>query len=74
MNKQIICSNLKCKHHSQAGTCRCGTIVLTLNGVHTQNQGYQDFLKCSRYEEDKEYKRLRKKVEKMLGVNNDGLK
>lgn len=65
--KTIICSNLKCKHHTQAGTCRCHTIVLSLNGVNTIHQGFQDYLKCSRFEYSKEYLKMKDKIDEILG-------
>jgi len=65
-NKEIICSNLKCKYHTDKGTCKRKRITLYLNGVHTLNQGYQDYLKCSSFELDEEYKRMKEKVEMLL--------
>lgn len=67
MDKIIICSNLKCKHRSQAGTCRCKRINLSLNGVNTVNQGYQDYLRCGNFELDEEYKKMKEFVDEILG-------
>lgn len=64
--KKIICSNLKCKYMSDKGICQAKKIELSLNGVHTKHQGYQDFLKCKTFKIDDEYEQLVKTVEEIL--------
>ena len=49
--KQVICSNLKCKHWKQSGICNCKTIILKFSNIAIVNQGRKDILECSRYEE-----------------------
>ena len=64
--KQVICSNLKCKHWKQSGICNCKTIILKFSNIATVNQGRKDILECSRYEESKEYNQLKEKVSELL--------
>ena len=65
--KQIICSNLKCKHWKQSGICGCHTIILKYSNIATVNQGRKDILECTRFEESKEYSELRKKLNELEG-------
>lgn len=44
---KVECSNLKCKYMSNKGICKAKKINLSLNGIHTKNQGFQDYLKCN---------------------------
>ena len=63
--KEIICSNLKCKHWKQSGICNCKTIVLKYSNIATINQGRKDILECSRFEESKEYKKMKQQIEEL---------
>lgn len=63
---EVICSNLKCKYMNDKGKCTCKKIELSLNGIHTLNQGYQDFLRCNSFKKDEEYSRLEKKIKELL--------
>lgn len=63
---KVECSNLKCKYMSEKGICKANKINLSLNGIHTKNQGYQDYLKCNTYEKDEEYKKLEIKIQELL--------
>jgi len=67
---KVYCSNLKCKYMNDKNICTAKTIVLSLNGIHTTNQGYQDFLKCKTYKISSEYEELQNKVNELLGDTN----
>lgn len=63
--KEIICSNLKCKHWKQSGICNFKTIILKYSNIATINQGRKDILECSRFEESKEYKEMKQQIKKL---------
>ena len=69
--KQIICSNLKCKHWKQSGVCSCHTVILKFSNIATVNQGRKDILECSRYEKSKEYKELENKLRELEEGSNE---
>lgn len=59
---RVECSNLKCKYMSDKGICKAKKINLSLNGVNTVNNGFQDYLKCNNFEKDQEYALLEEKI------------
>ena len=63
--KEIVCSNLKCKHWKQSGICNCKTIILKYSNIATINQGRKDILECSRFEESEEYKKMKQQIEEL---------
>ena len=63
---RVECSNLKCKYLSDKGICKAKKINLSLNGVSTVNNGFQDYLKCNSFEKDDEYKKLESIVYQLL--------
>lgn len=64
---KVICSNIKCEYCNAKNVCQLKEITLVLNGIHTLNQGYQDYLKCKNYKKSKIYEEIEKSVEEILG-------
>lgn len=63
----IRCTNIKCKYRNNKGQCTRKNIKLYywyLGSVNTENK---DYLECKSFKYDKEYLRLKKEMEKLLG-------
>lgn len=55
----INCADLRCKYCNNF-ECTHKAVKLALKGVQTVHQGMQYLLKCDSFEEDEQYKEIRK--------------
>ena len=55
----IHCSNIKCKYCSDKYKCTNKKVELNFMGINTTNQGFQELLKCTSFEESDLYRQAK---------------
>lgn len=63
----IRCTDIRCKYHNNKEQCTCKNIKLSYWYLGSANTENKDYLECKSFKYDKEYLRLKKEIEKLLG-------